>query len=1000
MNEPRPRALAGLTVCFFLSGLAALVYQTAWTRELAFVFGTSELAVATVLAAYMAGLAAGAALAGRLAPRIRRPVLAYGWLELGVAVAALLVPVGLDGATRVLLALYGGEPGLPDASHAGIGVFYAAVAFGLLMVPTLFMGATLPLLVRHAVGRDDELGQQVSRLYAFNTGGAVVGTLLTAFVLLPRFGLGQTVWIAVAVNATVFGVAAWLARQVPAPEAAPARVFTPAAGRGWVLPAVALSGVVSFTGEVLWTRLLSHLLGGSVYAFATMLSSVLLGIALGASVSSRWADSAERAGRAFAGAQLGAGVFSVLAFLAVAALPGVLPQNLDPYAALGLGAIVCAGILLPGSLCFGATYPLAVRVLASSAGEAGPASARVYTWNTGGAIVGALSAAYWTLPVLGFEGTLLFAVGLNMALAVAAAMAMGPRRSVFRFAGLAAALLLAVVMIPPPEALLRHGPLGGSQGVLREVRVGRSASVTVSEAGGRFDLRTNGLPESRIRTPAAPPGELMIARWMGALPSVLRPSTRSLVVVGLGGGVSLERVPAAVEEIHVIELEAEVVAANRSLAASRAIDPLSDPRVSIHENDARSALLLSGDHFDAVVAQASHPWTAGSAHLYTREFFGLVASRLRPGGVFIQWMGATYVNEPLLRTLVATLVDTWPHVRVYQPYSESFLFVASDQPFAPSSEVDAFHARDPVSARGVGLVRADDLDVALYLGDEDAPIFAAGAELCTDDRNLLQMRSPFVRGSSNSIAALGAPGTGVTHPATLGRLRSLLDRASVSEASELAERVPGKDRAVAKALGAVALRRFAPARRAVRQALEANPERPEARASAYLLAALQASEAIEISPPYRDAEAAIAAALVARDADSLETFRGLDDQLAGIAWGDPLHRAALELRIVARARGGEAAGILSLVDEALPVYRVDAGLLLHRARAAAALGETETLLSSLEALTSPGGSRKANISDLLQLRSILESADLPPEAQDRAHALNEHVSRLLTNQRS
>jgi spermidine synthase len=998
MTPPRPRALAGLTVCFFLSGLAALIYQTAWTRELAFVFGTSELAVATVLAAYMAGLAAGAALAGRLAPRIRRPVLAYGWLELGVAVSALLVPVGLDGATRLLLALYGGEPGLPDASHQGIGLFYAAIAFGLLMLPTLFMGATLPLLVRHAVGSDDELGQQVSRLYAWNTGGAVVGTVLTAFLLLPQFGLGQTVWIAVAVNTAVFVVAAWLARGSPPPPAEAARLFAPAADRLWVLPAVALSGVVSFTGEVLWTRSLSHLLGGSVYAFATMLSSVLLGIALGALAASRWADSGERAGRAFAFAQLGAALFSVVAFLAVAALPDVLPRDLDPYAALGLGALVCAAILLPGSLCFGATYPLAVRILASSADEAGPASARVYTWNTGGAIVGALSAAYWTLPTLGFEGTLSFAVALNVALSIAAVAAVRSFRASLPFASVGAVLLGGVLMIGPPVSLLLHGPLGGASGVLRDLRIGRSASVTVSEAAGRFDLRTNGLPESRIRTPAAPPGELIIVRWMGALPTVLRPKIENLVIVGLGGGVSLERVPASVERIHVIELEAEVVAANRALGPARAIDPLSDPRVTVHENDARSALLLSGDRFDAVVAQASHPWTAGSAHLYTREFFGLVASRLEPGGVFVQWMGAAYVNEPLLRTIVATLVDTWPHVRVYQPYSESFLFVASDQPFADSSEVDRFHARDPEAARGVGLVRADDLDAVLYLDDEASKRFALGAEICTDDRNLLQMRSPFVRGGSDSIGALGAPGTGAEAAVTLGRLRSLLDRGAIREAAERAERVPARDRVVARAMGAVTMRRFPAAARATRQALAARPADPVVRAQAYILAALHSATALpELEAPHSVAEMTVAAALAAREAESMDALVALDERLAAIEWGDPLHRAALELRIAA---SGDAATILALVDEALPVYRADAGLLLHRARAARTLDLPETLLGSLEALVGPAGSRKANGSDLVEVRRILADARRTPHLEARVRALHRVVSEALAKQRS
>ena len=214
--------LWGVVACFVLSGFAALLYQTAWLRQFSLVFGTSELAVAAVLAAYMGGLAAGAAVAGRFLARVRRPVLVYGVLEGGIAIFALAVPLLLGAASAGYVAVLGGQPAPPDAATLGQPLFYLAVAFVVLALPTGFMGATLPLLTRHAVQNNRELGPRVALLYATNTAGAVGGTIAAAFFLLPALGLNATVWVGVAVNAAVFGIAVWLSKKAPAVAAAAA----------------------------------------------------------------------------------------------------------------------------------------------------------------------------------------------------------------------------------------------------------------------------------------------------------------------------------------------------------------------------------------------------------------------------------------------------------------------------------------------------------------------------------------------------------------------------------------------------------------------------------------------------------------------------------------------------------------------------------------------------------------------------------------------------------
>ncbi|MFP6608517.1 MAG: fused MFS/spermidine synthase [Myxococcota bacterium] len=751
----RARSFGLLLLCFFLSGLAALIYQTAWTRQFAFVFGTSELAVASVLAAYMGGLALGAAVAGRLVPRIRRPILVYGLLELAIGLTALAVPWGLSAATRLYVAVFGSQGAPADEGGLLSALFYLACSFAILLIPTSLMGATLPLLARHAVRREEDIGRRIAHLYATNTAGAVVGTVLTAFVLLPAFGLATTVWLAVGVNLAVFAAAAVLARVSP-PVADSA--WTPANAdprdpNRWVLPLIAISGAVSFTYEVLWTRLLGHVLGGSVYAFATMLATFLLGIAIGSWLASgRLVSDRRTAATAFAWAQVGAGLLSLVAYLGIDSTPGwVQSTALRNELRLLLDAGISAAILLPGTLCIGATFPLAVRVLARSQDEASQASARVYSWNTVGAITGAVGAGFFLIPAIGFAWTLAIAVATNAGLAVAAGLRTRPRP---RLAMVGAALVLAALVITqpgPPWQVLRMGGIASrvKQAKVAYYGVGRSATVLLQHSSEGWQLSSNGLAEAQITRPGVRIGRYVMVQWMSNLPAWGRPDAKSILIVGFGGGLIVAAVHPNFEKIDVIELESKMITANELIADERLKDPLADPRVELIINDARSALLLTQERYDAIASQPSHPWTAAAAHLYTREFFQLVRDHLADDGVFVQWMGLSFIDEMLFKTLIATLHDVFPHVRVYRPSRGGVLFTASPTPFEPEREAGAVLAAAPELAAKLGVRDGADIVAHMLLDDDTSRAFARGAPINTDDRNILQMRSPaIVRGKN------------------------------------------------------------------------------------------------------------------------------------------------------------------------------------------------------------------------------------------------------------
>jgi spermidine synthase len=770
-----PRATLGTLLllggCFVLSGIAALIYQTAWTRQFAIVFGTSELAVATVLAAYMGGLALGAWLAERFVPRVSRPLMTYALLELGIAASAMFaVPFLLWLANRGLIAFFGGQAAPPDGDHAATTAFYLVSAFVALALPTTLMGATLPMLARYAVVDEAQISRRIGLLYAANTAGAVFGALLTAFFLLPEFGLSHTIWCGATLNALVFLLAAALAQRTAArprdkhytgdADVAATRPVRPPTfnhfpAPGWVLPLMLLAGAVAFFQEVLWTRMLAHVVGSSIYAFGVMVASFLTGIALGGGIGAAIGRTRAVAVPALGTALLVAAAAAAVAYLQLERwMPGVggLMQNVRDlgFARVPLNALFSGLLLLPMTIAIGMTYPLALRVLARDADDAASASARVYAWNTVGAIVGSLAAGFLLIPALKYEGAIRAAVYASAVLGIAAFWVLAPVRRIVAGAVSAATVLACAFFAPQtPLQLLRTSPLNiDNTGRVLYYDVGRSASVVVLSQEGSLALRTNGLPEALMDSPGAVPrfsGEY----WLSPLAVIARPQARDMLIVGYGGGVVIEGVPPSVEHIDVIELEPKVIEANRATAALRRRDPLSDPRVKVILNDARGALRLTDRRYHAIVSQPSHPWTAGASHLYTREFMQLAHDHLTPDGVFVQWMNVIFMDEDLLRSLTATLLSVFGEVRVYRPDPNTIVFLASDQPLNLESQLATTGQPlrlAPLHYARFGINNTEDLACALTLDAAGARRIAANAPLITDDDNRIATSSVYEQG--------------------------------------------------------------------------------------------------------------------------------------------------------------------------------------------------------------------------------------------------------------
>lgn len=764
--------LAALAACFFLSGFAALLYQAAWLKKLGVVFGTSHIAVATVLAAYMAGLALGAALAARFAPAVRRPVLVYGVLEGLIGITALLVPVLLGVAQLLFIALFGSQPEPVSDTGAGQTLYYLAGTFLILALPTAAMGATLPLLAKYAVSADSQIGPRVGFLYGINTLGAVFGALASGFLLLPYLGLFGTLAAGAGVNLAVFFIAVYLARlvasqsgpvdqgtdfksvpagaeqgtdwkSVPGPEESAA----PQVRYHWIMPVMLVSGMVSFTLEVLWTRLLSHLFGGTIYAFSIMLACFLSGIALGGLAAGRLAQEWGRAQVLFVAAQVLTAVFSWFSY---AVMCNWLPQGNS----LAGNALYAFLVIAPATLFIGATFPLAVRIGARQAEQAAGVAGRIYTWNTAGAISGALLTGFFILPALGFGHTLQLAMLVSIALAAGVAVISQPQRKWAVPGAVAMALLtlFALRFERPDELIYAQIPDDKVQGAEYYYGVGRSATILMGDLDGFFHLSSNGLSESAIaRRGTAPVNNSQ--KWLSGLTTLARPDARSMLVVGFGGGVALEGVAPHVTDLDVVELEPRVISANRAVSDERGHDPLSDPRLNLVINDARNAVMLSGKRYDIIVSQPSHPWTGGASHLYTREFLALAKSRLNDGGVFLQWINSRFVDEALLKVLAATVAEQFIHVELYQPEREVLFFLGSDNPldiWDGAGNAARALQQHPRHYNRLGMRGIEDALVMLTLDNDGVQQFAAGAPVNTDEHNRLAF---FSRNAGDGLTA-------------------------------------------------------------------------------------------------------------------------------------------------------------------------------------------------------------------------------------------------------
>ena len=735
------RVLVLLT--FFISGLAALIFELVWTRLLLLSMGTTATAVGIVLGAFMSGMALGSALSGY--PRLEKlnPVLTFAALEAFIGIYALASPTILGAVGSV--------------SGQELRFFLAIVS---LLPATVAMGASLPVLVRAlsaSSASGDAIAVSLGTLYTANTAGAVLGPLLAIFWFFPSVGLTATLWVGAGLDFLVATSLVVAHRRFPSPSVH--AVEGKQSPVSWlVLATVAISGAGAMVYEVAWGRTLSMVYGSSIYGVSIMLSTFLLGISLGAGLASYLLH---RHPTTHPLARLSKTLVAsaTLAFFSLIIARSLPFLFLNFYTSIEAREstlflsqfIIAALLMLPSTMALGATLPLAADALPKPRTSAHVA--KLYSWNLMGSAFGAITASVVLLASLGVEFTIRGAAVIALGMAILL-LARSGRFSV-PTAAMAGSFILIILALDPSGARVvkSFGVYSGARtyasyeiGQLRDIvashellyyRDGATATVAVQQIESFRLLKINGKTDASNGT-----GDVATQLLLGHLPFLLKDAKR-VGVIGWGSGMTVGAVlQHPVELVDAFEIEPAVIEASRFFEPLNG-QPLDDERIELILGDARNQLQRRERTYDVIISEPSNPWITGVSNLFTKDFFEIAAKRLEPDGLLCQWFHLYGMSEELTRSLIATFREVFPHVIAFQ--DRDLILIGGRNPLELSLErLDALY-RNPVIQES--LTRAEmqypsDVLASMTLDANGTAAFSDGTRLNTDDNMYLELQAP------------------------------------------------------------------------------------------------------------------------------------------------------------------------------------------------------------------------------------------------------------------
>jgi spermidine synthase len=633
------------------------------------------------------------------------------------------------------------------------------VAAVCMLPPTILMGASLPAVVRWI----ESTPRGVSwwgLLYGGNTAGAVLGCLVAGFYLLRIYDTATATYTAAAVNLIVAAVSFALASRTPERSGAePVNEFTiePAhenspASRWPVHVTIALSGACALGAEVVWTRLMGMLLGNTVYVFSIILAVFLIGLAIGSGAASLLLQRLQ--------ARVALGWCQILLALAIAWTADMIADSLpywpidplqsrSPWHMFQLDLVRCLWAILPPTILWGASMPLACAAVAVHGEDSGRTVGGVYAANTFGAILGALAVSLLLVPWIGTQNSqrLLLVVSALSALFVLIPNARSSRSiatAAWLAVSLVAAALLAWRVDPVPGALIAYGRQIIAFTPVSEILLtaeGRNSSVAIGRYynDGALEIDVNGHVEATNE-----PFDMKLQRLVGHLPAMLHPNPKSVLGIGFGAGVSagtFTRYP-GIQKITICEIEPRIPPISTRYFAKENYEVFRNPRTHVVYDDARHYLLTTTEKFDIIASDPLDVFVKGTAALYSKEYFESVKQHLNPGGMFTLYVPLYESDTRTVKSELATFFDAFPYATVWantrggQGYD--MVFMGQAEPLKIDLDQVEQRLKDPGyapvagSLREIGIFSAIDL-LSVYTGQRaDLGRWVQGAEINRD----------------------------------------------------------------------------------------------------------------------------------------------------------------------------------------------------------------------------------------------------------------------------
>ena len=758
---------------FFLTGFTGLVYELLWVRMFTLVFGATVLAVSTVLAAFFAGLALGSWTFGRIVDRFGKPLLIFGLLELGIGLYATLVPSLIPLAQSISTNLVQ----LAPDSFLAVSLSRFLVSLLLILPPTTFMGASLPVLSRFMVDALERIGRDVGYLYAVNTIGAALGCLVTGFILIETLGVSTTHALAIVLNLSVGCVALVLhraarpaARPTGAPASAPLRAKSRRETRKYrrpthskrsgqppavhsknfvalVLCSFGTSGAAALGYEVLWTRNLGVTLHSTTYSFTLILAAFLCGIGLGSFLYGRYLQPSRRPVFQFGAIQATVGLYALALIHFFRVMPDLAAEVIQPTEAdwgtmVGLQMLLCFLVMLIPTLLLGCTFPLASQICAGRLEALGKSVGSVYAVNCLGAIAGSFLTGFVIIPTIGVKQGMMLVSAVSAAVGVLL-LGLAPAAKGFarRAAPVAAAVLTAIGLVAAHRTDLHIG-IGTSAHArkLLYYRDGLVANVRVEQTADNVLL----LIDNKVQA-----GRLgaRSSQGLGHIPMLLHPDPRRVLTIGMGAGMTAGAVARhPVKTVRIVELVGSLKKAAPYFSRQNH-DVLSDERTRFTAGDGRNFLLTTSERFDVIVADIFFPAGAGTGSLYSLRHYRLASERLADGGLIVQWVPLYQLTEEEFRIIVATFLEVFPKAELWLGDPDMMYpvvgLVGRNGP--PNLDVGLLRARLQDSNIASGVVFGSDplsLLGAYLMGGSELSDYAAGVPLNTDDRPRIEFSTP------------------------------------------------------------------------------------------------------------------------------------------------------------------------------------------------------------------------------------------------------------------